>query len=457
MIHILITFIALTLPLTSFANVVGTDVQNFNPTSDGVGYISVHASKTLDPGILNLGWFFDYSKNMLPYFDNGKRNDSIRYLDFHAGLGIIKDWDIGINVPYVQGQTVNSSSQVTSVVDKGVSEIRLNTKYRFWNNEDSGLAVVASTNISRLEDDPYTGHNPGPTYNIELATDTMVEKLALAFNIGYRFRNPGDPVTQIPEIKPIKSQFIASLGGSYPLGESLHGIIEIFGSRPSSKYDGNTYLQLSSLEWIGALKYNPLTNLAVYGGGGTKLLTGSATPDWRLLVGMNWTLGPLWGGKTEEPQEVVVVPKEPVSTFLAEEESGEVTVDPQDFAQEPVKEKQTFRLHSLLFEFNSDKLQKVSYEFLDKFAEYLKRPPELKKLVIQGFTDSVGSDVYNKKLSLKRAQSVASYLIKKHQIPAARIQTQGLGKAHPIADNATDEGRDQNRRVEFKVTRYKEY
>jgi outer membrane protein OmpA-like peptidoglycan-associated protein len=347
---------------------------------------------------------------------------------------------------------------MASVKDKGFSEYRLNTKYRFWGDDEGGLAVIASVNLNRLEDDPFTGKDPGPTYNIELAADTMLEKLALALNVGYRFRDPGDPIAAINEIKPIKNQYIASVAANYPFTESWSVIGEVFGSRPSQKYQGNTYLQQSSLEWTGSLKYKPMMNLALYLGGGTKLIDGSATPDWRVFTGMNWTFGPLWGNPKTAPQEekTMKVEDPEEQTVLAEqdEEGGEVTVDPTEFDQ-PIKEKQTFRLHSILFEFNSDKLKKSSYPFLDKFAAYLKKPPTLKKLVIQGYTDSVGADAYNIKLSKRRAVSVANYLTKKQHIPAKKIQTQGLGKAHPIADNSTQEGRDKNRRVEFKVSREK--
>lgn len=69
---------------------------------------------------------------------------------------------------------------------------------------------------------------------------------------------------------------------------------------------------------------------------------------------------------------------------------------------------------------------------------------------IYGHTDSTGSDAYNQGLSERRAQSVAGYLSSRGVAPA-RMATQGFGETQPIADNATEYGRSQNRRVEIKV------
>ena len=72
--------------------------------------------------------------------------------------------------------------------------------------------------------------------------------------------------------------------------------------------------------------------------------------------------------------------------------------------------------------------------------------------MVKGHTDSVGSDAYNDKLSLRRAESVAAYLVSQG-VDADKVKTAGLGESQPLADNATDDGRAQNRRVEIFVDR----
>jgi outer membrane protein OmpA-like peptidoglycan-associated protein len=86
---------------------------------------------------------------------------------------------------------------------------------------------------------------------------------------------------------------------------------------------------------------------------------------------------------------------------------------------------------------------------LNEVASVLAKDPNA-KLTVQGFTDSRGSDQLNKDLSEKRAEAVRSFLVSKG-IPAANIAAEGRGEEQPIADNATAEGRANNRRVEIVV------
>lgn len=67
-----------------------------------------------------------------------------------------------------------------------------------------------------------------------------------------------------------------------------------------------------------------------------------------------------------------------------------------------------------------------------------------------GHTDSMGTDQYNDKLSLRRAEAVKAYLLSKG-VEANRVYTEGKGEKQPVADNKTAEGRAQNRRVEIEV------
>jgi len=72
-------------------------------------------------------------------------------------------------------------------------------------------------------------------------------------------------------------------------------------------------------------------------------------------------------------------------------------------------------------------------------------------VVIEGHTDSMGSDAVNQKISEKRAQNVKKYLQDKFNISDDRMMVKGYGKTRPIADNNTKEGRAKNRRVEFRI------
>ena len=71
-------------------------------------------------------------------------------------------------------------------------------------------------------------------------------------------------------------------------------------------------------------------------------------------------------------------------------------------------------------------------------------------IIAVGHTDSVGSEAYNQKLSVRRAEAVKAYLVSKG-IEKNRIYTEGKGEKQPVADNKTKEGRTKNRRVEIEV------
>jgi len=119
-------------------------------------------------------------------------------------------------------------------------------------------------------------------------------------------------------------------------------------------------------------------------------------------------------------------------------------------AVEPKPEQTTWVIASdYLFDFNKAIIKKQYYSQLDKIAATIKKDPKM-RVEIQGHTDSIGSEKYNMALSLRRANAVRDYLIKKDGIVSSRLTAVGFGKTKPIASNDTDAGRAKNRRVELK-------
>lgn len=108
-------------------------------------------------------------------------------------------------------------------------------------------------------------------------------------------------------------------------------------------------------------------------------------------------------------------------------------------------------LGDVLFAFDSAKLTPAAEATLDTVVEKL-RGADVLAIKVDGHTDSVGSDAYNQGLSERRAASVVDYLISQG-VAAQKLSSQGLGESKPMADNGTDAGRAQNRRVEIHVDR----
>ncbi len=109
----------------------------------------------------------------------------------------------------------------------------------------------------------------------------------------------------------------------------------------------------------------------------------------------------------------------------------------------------------LLFDFDSSNLRPVGYDNLRKLSTILKRDNDT-ILMIVGHTDSSGDENYNLRLSERRAQSAKAFL-ESQGLPSSRIQTTGRGELEPIGDNATDAGRQKNRRIEVAIFASPEY
>ncbi len=114
----------------------------------------------------------------------------------------------------------------------------------------------------------------------------------------------------------------------------------------------------------------------------------------------------------------------------------------------PVAEKVTFA-SDVLFDFDKSVVKPEGKAKLDDLSAKV-RGVNLEVVIAIGHADSIGSDAYNQKLSVRRAESVKAYLVSKG-IEANRIYTEGKGEKQPVADNRTREGRAKNRRVEIEV------
>lgn len=101
------------------------------------------------------------------------------------------------------------------------------------------------------------------------------------------------------------------------------------------------------------------------------------------------------------------------------------------------------------FDFNKATLKPEGKAKLDDLADKVKGLT-LEVIIAVGHTDSKGSDAYNQKLSVKRADAVKTYLTGKG-IPADKVYVEGKGEKQPVADNKTEAGRAKNRRVEIEV------
>ncbi len=427
---------AVVISLTSLAsaNMIGTDGQNFNPTTNGVDFVTVQSARTLDPGILNFGLFLNYAVNSLSFLDDAdpkaiqnrtKFNDKLLSADLNLGLGITKYLDVGLSLPFLLKQEIANDNQVAYFSSTGNTEQRVNAKFKFHEDANWANALVGSINRNNITNNPYTGANPGLTYDLEFASSWRWSDSWMGVNLGHRFRNNGTSLATTFGVAPLPNMYIYSLAWSRHLIESeTKMIFEIFGSAPSQNNNDQNLSdrKLSNLEALAGLKRNVTENLQLHFGGGTEIFQGFGSPDWRLYAGLNWTIGPLWKKSIRDEAKKMR-------------------------AANPTVTSQKFILSNLRFRTDSDELTEESAADLAQVIDAIKSTANVERISVEGHTDSDGSEAYNQNLSERRAKTVKRLLVTKVPFDTNKVTSAGFGESQPIADNSNYQGRTKNRRV----------
>jgi OOP family OmpA-OmpF porin len=153
---------------------------------------------------------------------------------------------------------------------------------------------------------------------------------------------------------------------------------------------------------------------------------------------------------TEEPKPAPAPVPAPATPAPAPAPAPVVKPEPPKPAPppKPVAEKVTLAA-DVLFDFDKSVIKPDGKNKLDDLSQKV-RAINLEVVIAIGHADWIGSDAYNQKLSVRRAESVKAYLVSKGVEPN-RIYTEGKGEKQPVASNKTSEGRAKNRRVEIEV------
>jgi len=163
---------------------------------------------------------------------------------------------------------------------------------------------------------------------------------------------------------------------------------------------------------------------------------------WLLLVALAFAAGCATEPAQPEPKPAPPPAPKPAPAPAAEQPK------PAPEKPKPVAEKVTFAA-DVLFDFDKSVIKPEGRSKLDDISAKAKGV-NLEVVIAIGHADSIGSDAYNQRLSVRRAESVKAYLVSKG-IEANRVYTEGKGEKQPVADNKTRDGRAKNRRVEIEV------
>ena len=153
--------------------------------------------------------------------------------------------------------------------------------------------------------------------------------------------------------------------------------------------------------------------------------------------------GDLYGFRAEAPGYY------PVSDRLDTRNLTDYAELTRDLFLVPIRKNETIVLNNLFFDFGKADLRQESFAELDRLAQFLVESPKI-TIELSGHTDNVGGDAANKVLSQERVNAVKLYL-QGRSVADARMKAVGYGKTKPLAPNVSEEGRQRNRRVEFKI------
>lgn len=292
-----------------------------------------------------------------------------------------------------------------------VGDLMANLKIKIFDaNETStglGLAIVPFITAPTGKQSIFFGDSSLTGGGI-LVGDAQWKSNRFYLNIGARARERETLGNLI-----VNEEMIYGLGFTRPIVKAwdFNIIVEAFGSTNFRKF--TTENISSPIEGLVVLqkKWLESRRLVTQIGGGAAITNGYGSPDYRVTAGISyaWDLTP-------------------------------------EHKPKPVRE-EVITTNKIHFAYDRYEIKPASYAVLDEIVSTIKNKPVV-SVRVEGHTDGNGSDAYNQRLSENRARSVREYLVRKG-IPAEKISSVGMGESKPVADNATKEGRAQNRRVEF--------
>ena len=302
--------------------------------------------------------------------------------------------------------------------------------------------ACASTNVA-----PYEVAEPSPAPETQAKTPLSPDDAVVQEKTGAAEDAPDRPgesyVFQIVRT-PVEKRYVLPLpteatleGAGNSLSETIQPIMQFLEEHPQAT------IEVEAHAWSNGPELNTLTLTRIHAENIKKFLAYVCPiPEQAITATGYGSSRPAGQG---EPQKRVVVrlfgleekhiARQVRRTAASSPESAREKAG--ESAKEPV---------NLRFQYGESILEPDSAEELNQLAEHLLKNPE-SRAVIEGHTDSKGSDQSNLALSRQRAETVKSFLTDTHGIDPARLEVMAYGEGRPVADNATEQGRALNRRV----------
>lgn len=406
--------------------------QNFQPPAASTPYFAVSGSSPLDRRSYHLGLTINYARNLL-FRGTVPLVRSLVMMDASAAYGIFDWFSAGVGVPVallndsVDLDALRATGDTTRGIHLGLGDVRLEAKFRLLDVDDHpvGIALIPMLSFPTGDDRHLVGNN-GFAGGGQVVLDTRFsERLQMALNAGYLARQDFEfPGTATATVRGTERDnlILVGLGLGFQANDWLEVIAEAqMQALAKAPFDREAE---TPVEVGGGVRFDipSVKGLKTVVGGTLGLTMGYGSPDFRMLAGVSYT----------RPVEEFVPPPPPPEPEVVLTETA-------------------IEIHRTIhFEFEKAVIRPVSHSILDAVISILKEHPELTKVEVAGHTDSKGSDLYNLRLSQKRANAVLQYLTQNGVAPE-RLTAKGYGESQPKDTNETDLGRARNRRVEFTI------
>jgi peptidoglycan-associated lipoprotein len=433
--------------------------QPVEPTETGeIGLLTIPTTKTLGPGKISLGAYYRNDIDNNEHFENDLaqlRDTSVQQWSFVAGVGVWDGIDITLQVPYVSfDNTIQKPGEnnVEDEVARKFGDVRIGPKFRLFQEGNSpvpfSFAIAGAAQLPTGSKQLPAQLDRNTAFNgDEVGGDVMgiIDKdlfklpgdapVTLSLNIGGLFPSKPDVFRLDRQTEPVFAQLrrkgfpdveLKDAVLEYGAGLKVPLWVNHIGTLDSTaEYRGNTGTidEVDDYQAILAgLRYTLTNGWAAQGGIDFGL--SNSVNRYNALAGITYT-GP-----------------QPPPTFP---EAGKEKVVYRD----RVIQVEKVAFPDVTFEFDKATLTDVGRGRVYLIAQKLKEGKNV-KIEIQGHTDYIGTEDYNKKLGIQRAETVKSELIRLGVDPA-RISTVSFGEDKPLIDMQTPWARAVNRRTEFVV------
>jgi OmpA-OmpF porin, OOP family len=419
--------ITLMAPAAGWARQTSASANTFLPAIDDSRYLSIYGSQTLQQWQFRTGGYLHFAKNPLEVgLATVTRFSVISDLlvgDFFGSVGFTDWFEAGLSAPVALFERFNNIGTGTTEDSLQMMDLRFETKFRLLDidRHKVGISILPYIFLPTGSGSHFVGNNSIAGGLKGIVDFALGDRVQTSLNLGYLAR---DRVVIVNT--EVDDMFTYGLGVSVRTVKNWMDVMaEVYGSANVTNFFGKE--AETPLEIDAGMRFNlpKPEGLQLTAGGGVGLTFGYGTPDYRVILGVSYL----------KPRRVELPPPPP---------------PPQEEAVAKVAKQKIVITKTIHFEFDKAVIRPISFRILDAVVDIMKQNPDIKKVRVEGHTDSKGSDAYNIKLSQRRSNAVREYLIA-HGVEADRLVAVGYGESRPVADNNTAEGRARNRRVEFTI------